>query len=97
MTVDEDVESSSEKELDDMNNMRKEIHIKTSTDTMDIFGYTNIDDTEQTTLVIVEDRRNNEAQFDLAYVDIDGEEILTAFDSCSNTNWSTKKSSTKGK
>ena len=33
----------------------------------------------------VEDRRNNEAQFDLAYVDVDGEEILTAFDSCSNT------------
>ena len=33
----------------------------------------------------MEDRRNNEAQFDLAYADVDGEEILTAFDSCSNT------------
>ena len=75
MTVDEEVESSSEKELDDMNDTRKEIHIKTSTDTMDIFGYTNTDDTEQTSLVIVEDRRNNEAQFDLAYVDIAGEEF----------------------
>ena len=83
MTVDEEVESSSEKELDEMNSMRKEIHIKASTDTMDFFGYTNTN--EQTTLVVVEDRRNNEAQFDLAYVDVDGEEILTAFDSCSNT------------
>ena len=33
----------------------------------------------------MEDRRDNEAQFDLAYTDIDGQEILTAFDSCSNT------------
>ena len=66
-----------------MNSMRKEIHIKASMDTMDFFGYTNTN--EQTTLVVVEDRRNNEAQFDLAYVDVDGEEILTAFDSCSNT------------
>ena len=61
MTVDEEVESSSEKELDDMNDTRKEIHIKRSTDTMDIFGYTDPDDTEQTALVMVEDRRNNEA------------------------------------
>ena len=79
MTVDEDVESSSEKELDEMNSMRKEIHIKASTDTMDFFGYTN--NNEQTTLVVVEDRRNNEAQFDLSYVDVNGEEILTPFDS----------------
>ena len=33
----------------------------------------------------MEDRRNSEAQFDLAYADIAGEEILTAFDSCSDT------------
>ena len=38
MTVDEDVESSSEKELEDMNNMCKEIHIKTSTDVVDERG-----------------------------------------------------------
>ena len=38
----------------------------------------------------MEDRRNNEAQFDLAYADIDGEEILTAFDSCSNTTLTIK-------
>ena len=25
------------------------------------------------------------AQFDLAYVDVDGEEVLAAFDSCSST------------
>ena len=64
---------------------------------MDIFGYTNTGDTEQTTLVIVEDRRNNEAQFDLAYVDIDGEEILTAFDSCSNTTLIHKELIDEGK
>ena len=52
---------------------------------MDIFGYTNLDKSEQVALMVVEDRRNNVAQFDLAYVDIDGEEILAAFDSCSST------------
>ena len=83
MTVDEEAESSSEKELDEMNSVRKEIHIKTNMDIMDFFSYMNTK--EQTTLVVVEDRRNNEAQFDLAYADVDGEEILTAFDSCSNT------------
>ena len=38
MTVDEEVESSSEKELDEMNSMRKEIHIKASMDTMDFLA-----------------------------------------------------------
>ena len=33
----------------------------------------------------VEDRRNNTAHFDLAYIDVDGQEILAAFDSCSST------------
>merc|ERR1711976_251292 len=37
-----------------------------------------------TTLLVVEDRRNNKAQFDLAYTNIDGEKVLTTFDSCSN-------------
>ena len=61
MTVNDEVESSSEKELDDMNDTRKEIHIKRSTDTMDIFGYTDPDGPEQTALLVVEYRRNNEA------------------------------------
>ena len=87
MTVDDEVESRSEEELDDMNDARKEIHIKRSTDTLDIFGYTCLDASGQIALLTVEDRRNNEAQFDLAYVDIDGQEILTAFDSCSNTTY----------
>ena len=39
----------------------------------------------QVALVVMEDRRNNVAQFDLAYIDVDGEEILAAFDSCSST------------
>merc|ERR1712221_15669 len=37
-----------------------------------------------TTLLVVEDRRNNKAQFDLAYTNIDGEKVLTTFDTCSN-------------
>ena len=78
-------ESRSERELDDMNDARKEIHLKTSTDTLDIFGYTNLNEPEQVALMVVEDRRNNVAQFDLAYVDVDGEEVLAAFDSCSST------------
>ena len=43
MTVDDEAESRSEEELDDMNDARKEIHLKRSTDTIDIFGYTNLD------------------------------------------------------
>ena len=97
MTVDDEVESRSEEELDDMNDIRKEIHIKRSTDTLDIFGYTNPDASGQIALVTVEDRRNNEAQFDLAYVDIDGQEILTAFDSCSNTTLIHKELIEEGK
>ena len=80
MTVDQDVEANSEKELDDMNSMRKEIHINTSTDSMDIYGYTDRANNEQTSLVMIEDRRNSETQFDLAYADIKGQEILTAFE-----------------
>ena len=39
----------------------------------------------QNIYIVVEDRRNNEAQFDLAYTNIDDKEILTTFDNCSNT------------
>ena len=70
---------------DDMNDARKEIHLKRGTDTTDIFGYMNLNESGQVALVVVEDRRNNVAQFDLAYIDVDGEEILAAFDSCSST------------
>ena len=74
MIVDEEVESNSEKELDEMNSVRKEIQIKTNQDPMPFFD--RMDTQEHTTLVVVEDRRNNEAQFDLAYTNIDNEEIL---------------------
>ena len=83
MIVDEEVESNSEKELDEMNSVRKEIQIKTNQDPLPFFE--KMDTQEHTALVVVEDRRDNEAQFDLAYTNIDNEEILTAFDSCSNT------------
>ena len=64
-------------------------------DTLEFFDHMNTQ--EHTTLVVVEDRRNNEAQFDLAYTDIDGEEILTAFDSCSNTTLIHKELINEGK
>ena len=85
MTMADESDSRSERELDDMNDARKEIHLKRSTDTIDIFGYSNQNESGQVALMVVEDRRNNVAQFDLAYIDVDGEEFLAAFDSCSST------------
>ena len=79
MQVSEDTESNSEKVLGDMSLVRKEIQINTRQDPAEI-----IDETEHTTLLVVEDRRDNEAQFDLAYTNIDGKKILTTFDNCSN-------------
>ena len=79
MQVSEDTESNSEKVLDDLSLVRKEIQINTEQDPAEIF-----DETKRTTLLVVEDRRNNEAQFDLAYTNIDGKKILTTFDNCSN-------------
>ena len=40
---------------------------------------------EQVALAIVEDRRKNLSQFDLAYIDVAGQEVLAAFDTCSTT------------
>ena len=40
-------------------------------------------ETEQVTLGVTEDRRENTSQFDLAYIDVSGQEVLAAFDSCS--------------
>ena len=85
MTMADESESRGEEELNDMNDARKEIHLKRGTDTTDIFGYINSDESGQVALVVVEDRRNNIAQFDLAYIDVDGQEILAAFDTCSST------------
>ena len=72
-----------EEELNDMNDARKEIHLKRGADTSNIFGYMDRSELDQVTLAVVEDRRGNMAQFDLAYIDVDGHEILAAFDSCS--------------
>ena len=69
---------------------QKEIHLKQGTDITNIFGYQNTTvngnngrETNQVTLGITEDRRKNISQFDLAYIDVGGEEVLAAFDSCS--------------
>ena len=85
MAMAEESESRGRAELDDMNNARKEIHLKRGTDTSDIFGYMDKEEPEQVALAVVEDRRKNISQFDLAYIDVDGQEVLAAFDTCSTT------------
>ena len=90
MAMAEETESKGIAELSDMSNTRKEIHLKKGTDTSDIFGYQDaaMNDTstkglDQVALAITEDRRKNLSQFDLAYIDVGGEEVLAAFDTCS--------------
>ena len=85
MMMAEESESRGREELDDMNDARKEIHLKRGTDTSDIFGYMSKDESEQVAVEVVEDRTNNVAQFDLAYIDVNGQEVLAAFDTCSST------------
>ena len=70
--------------------IRKEIHLKQGMDLANIFGYQspkvledNEGKTDQVSLVVTEDRRKNISQFDLAYIDVGGAEVLTAFDTCS--------------
>ena len=90
MTVTEETETKGAAELNDMIQTRKEIHLKQGSDITNIFGYqspavneVNIDEIDHVTLGITEDRRKNISQFDLAYIDVSGEEVLAAFDSCS--------------
>ena len=90
MAMAEETESKGRAELNDMNDARKEIHLKKGTDTSDIFRYQDTDiyessteGPEQVALAIIEDRRKNLSQFDLAYIDVGGEEVLAAFDTCS--------------
>merc|ERR1712163_12291 len=80
MQVGEDTESTSEKLMENFISVRKEIQINTEQGLAEVFN--NIE--QHTTLLVVEDRRNNKAQFDLAYTNIDGEKVLTTFDNCSN-------------
>ena len=85
MIMADESESRGEKELNDINDARKQIHLKRGADTSDIFGYVKTNNSEKIALAVVEDRRDNLAQFDLAYIDINGHEVLAAFDSCSST------------
>merc|ERR1711872_549252 len=80
MQVGKDTEFTSEKVMENYNSVRKEIQINTEQGLAEILN--NIE--QNTTLIVVEDRRNNKAQFDLAYTNIDGEKVLTTFDNCSN-------------
>ena len=85
MIMAEESESRGEKELNDINDARRQIHLKRGADTSDIFCYVRNNDPEKIALAVIEDRRENLAQFDLAYIDVNGHEILAAFDSCSST------------
>ena len=85
MIMADESESRGEKELTDINDARKQIHLKRGADTSVIFGYVKTNNSEKIALAVVEDRRDNLAQFDLAYIDINGHEVLAAFDSCSST------------
>ena len=78
MIMAEESESRGEKELDDINDARKQIHLKRGADTSDIFGYVRNHEPEEVALAVIEDRRQNLAQFDLAYIDVNGHEILAA-------------------
>ena len=90
MAMAEETESKGRAELNDMNDARKEIHLEKGTDTSDIFRYqdteiyeSSTEGPEQVALGIIEDRQKNLSQFDLAYIDVGGEEVLAAFDTCS--------------
>ena len=80
MQVGENTESISEIVQENLNTVRKEIQINTEQHLEEVLNSIE----QNTTLVVVEDRRNNKAQFDLAYTNIDGEKVLTTFDTCSN-------------
>ena len=90
MTATEETDTKGAAELDNMIVTRKEIHLKQGMDIAKIFGYQsprvpegNEGKTDQVTLVVTEDRRKNISQFDLAYIDVGGAEVLAAFDTCS--------------
>ena len=90
MTVTEETDSKGAAELDSMIVTRKEIHLKQGIDIANIFGYRSprVPEgtegiTDQVALVVTKDRRKKTSQFDLAYIDVGGIEVLAAFDTCS--------------
>ena len=104
MTVTEETDTKGAAELDNMIVNRKEIHLKQGMDIANIFGYQSTTVTEanegemnQVTLSVTEDRRKNISQFDLAYIDVGGEEVLAAFDTCSTATLIHRELVDKGK
>ena len=92
MTVTEETETKGAAVLNNMIQTRKEIHLKQGSNITKIFGYqstklneADVEVIEQVTLGVTEDRRKNMSQFDLADIDVSGEEVLAAFDSCSTS------------
>ena len=56
MMMADESESRGERELNDMNDARKQIHLKRGADTSDIFGYIKTNNSEKIALAVVEDR-----------------------------------------
>ena len=54
MLMADESESRGKEELNDMNNARKEIHLKRGADTSNIFGYMNRNESELSTLAIID-------------------------------------------
>ena len=83
ITVPEETGTRCNAMLNDMDQTRREIHLKQGSDMSEIFGYYKTllskdndgEETEQVTLGVTEDRRENTSQFDLAYVDVSGQEV----------------------
>ena len=94
-----EAESRRIEELEDISEIRHNIHLKRGADSADIFGYIRRHESEEVALAVtedrhepeevalavIEDRRKNLAHFDLAYIDVDGQKALAAFDTCSST------------
>ena len=85
MIKEKEAETRRIEELDNISEIRDKIHLKRGADSADIFGYIRRHESEEVALAAIEDRRQNLAHFDLAYVDVDGQKVLAAFDTCSST------------
>ena len=93
ITVPEKTEQECTAILNDMGQTHRGIHLKHRSDMGNIFACyrtllsknNNEEENEQVTLGIKEDTRENTSQFDLAYVKISGQKVLTAFDNASTS------------
>ena len=88
MVIPEENETHDAAELHDIIQTNIEVHLKQGMDITDTFGYKNtkltvdyVEETEEVTFRVTEDRHRNMSPVDTAYVN--GQKVLAAFDSCS--------------